>query len=32
MSETETLKDVSHTPPSGDAVDEVWKRGEEVES
>jgi hypothetical protein len=23
----ETLKDVSHTPPTGDAVTAVWERG-----
>jgi hypothetical protein len=32
MSETETLKDMSHTPPTGEPVDEVWKRGEEAEN
>jgi hypothetical protein len=27
----ETLKDVSHTPPSGERVDRVWERGNERE-
>jgi hypothetical protein len=32
MSAKETLKDMSHTPPTGESVDEVWKRGEEKEN
>jgi hypothetical protein len=27
MSEKETLKDVSHTPPTGESVSNVWDRG-----
>ncbi len=26
---TQTMKDVSHTPPSGDSVTNVWHRGDE---
>lgn len=29
MNEKETLEDVSHTPPNGESVDRVWKRGQE---
>lgn len=29
MSDTPTLKDVSHTPPSGESADRVWERGDE---
>ncbi len=25
----QTLKDVDHTPPNGDSVDNVWDRGTE---
>ncbi len=25
----QTLKDVSHTPPTGEPVDTVWERGNE---
>lgn len=28
----ETMKDVSHTPPDGEAVTEVWERGHESTS
>ena len=31
MSEKATLKDISHTPPSGDSADRVWERGDERE-
>lgn len=27
MEEKETLEDVSHTPPEGDPVSNVWDRG-----
>jgi len=27
--DTQTLKDVSHTPPTGEPVTNVWHRGEE---
>jgi len=26
-----TLKDMSHTPPTGEPVSAVWERGEEAE-
>jgi len=29
MSDTPTLKDVSHTPPDGESVSNVWERGTE---
>ena len=29
MTEKQTLKDVDHTPPSGESVDNVWERGAE---
>ena len=29
MSDKETLKDVDHTPPSGESVSNVWERGTE---
>lgn len=29
--DTETLKDVSHTPPTGESVKAVWERGKESE-
>jgi hypothetical protein len=29
MTENDTLKDVSHTPPNGEAVESVWERGPE---
>ncbi len=25
-----TMKDVSHTPPNGDTVTNVWERGDEI--
>ncbi len=28
---TQTMKDVSHTPPTGDSVTNVWRRGYEAE-
>ncbi len=27
---TETMKDVSHTPPDGESVTNVWHRGDEA--
>jgi hypothetical protein len=27
MSQKETLKDVDHTPPTGESVSNVWERG-----
>ena len=30
MEDTNTLGDVSHTPPHGEAVSNVWERGGEV--
>jgi hypothetical protein len=29
MAEIDTLEDVSHTPPTGDSVSNVWDRGHE---
>lgn len=29
MSDKPTLKDVSHTPPNGETVSNVWDRGDE---
>jgi len=29
MAEKDTLEDVSHTPPTGDSVANVWDRGHE---
>lgn len=29
---TETLKDVSHTPPTGEPVSAVWERGVDPEA
>jgi len=29
MDEKDTLEDVSHTPPTGDSVSNVWDRGHE---
>ncbi len=29
--EQETLKDVSHTPPTGEPVERVWNRGYETD-
>jgi hypothetical protein len=29
MSEPDTLEDVTHTPPTGDSVSNVWDRGHE---
>ncbi len=29
MEDKETLEDVSHTPPTGDSVSNVWDRGNE---
>jgi len=29
MEEKDTLEDISHTPPTGDAVSNVWARGHE---
>ena len=29
MSDKQTLKDVDHTPPSGESVANVWERGTE---
>lgn len=28
---TQTMKDVSHTPPTGDSVTNVWHRGQRFE-
>jgi hypothetical protein len=28
-SDKETLKDVDHTPPTGESVSNVWERGDE---
>lgn len=30
--ENETLKDVSHTPPAGESVEQVWTRGYETDA
>jgi len=29
MAQKKTLKDVSHTPPTGEPVERVWNRGDE---
>ncbi len=29
--EDKTLKDVSHTPPAGESIERVWKRGYETD-
>lgn len=29
MTDKDTLKDVSHTPPNGEAVEGIWERGTE---
>jgi hypothetical protein len=29
MDDRDTLKDIDHTPPTGDSVSNVWERGAE---